>query len=180
MNGGKNSQRSLLLVGDWHGLETRLQRARLTLSPMRMVSHLCGALSKNRPHRLPAVPIGRRSSARHKPQATIFGKPTEGQNATQTHTTGFVPTYEPVRADAVGEGMMAGWQKNHPKHPNGLVLINIEHPVLRSVIEYWQSQHADHYSELIEKDVIAVYGQIAVSKVAHSEHLRRIAADEDD
>jgi hypothetical protein len=100
------------------------------------------------------------------------GSSIEGESAT---VSGGVPTYRPVHADGgVGEGMLAAWQPKDPEYPEGVVLINIDHPILRSVIEHWQSQYADHHAEAIEKDVIAVYGQVAVSKVAHSEHLKGI------
>jgi len=86
---------------------------------------------------------------------------------------GGVPAYEFKREDNFGKGMMAAWQAKHPDHPEGAVLLNIDHPVLRGVIEYWQMQYADHFAESIEQDVLKVYGEVAVSKVAHSEHLKR-------
>ena len=87
---------------------------------------------------------------------------------------GGVPRYRRVGSAEVGEGMIAAWQPYDPEYPEGVVLLNVDHPVLRQVIEHWQSQYADHHAESIEKDVIDVYGQVAVSKVAHSEHLKTI------
>jgi hypothetical protein len=52
------------------------------------------------------------------------------------------------------------------------VLLNVEHPVLTAEIEYWQAQYPDHFADDIREDVIDTYGQIAVAKVAHSEHLK--------
>lgn len=106
-------------------------------------------------------------------KAKIYGQSSANVDAEMAHTTGTVPGYEPRGKDELGN-YLAAWQKNHPQHPEGLVLINVDHPVIRSVVEYWQSQYADHYAADIEKDVITVYGQIAVSKVAHSEHLMSI------
>ena len=37
----------------------------------------------------------------------------------------------------------------------------------------WQSQHAAHLAECVRNDVVDTYGEIAVSKVAHSEYLRQ-------
>lgn len=96
------------------------------------------------------------------------------QAAKKVKVAGGIPRYRTVRAEALGEGMLAAWQPNDPVYPEGAVLLNQEHPVLRTQIEYWQSQFADHYAEAIEKDVIDVYGQIAVAKVAHSEHMKGI------
>ncbi len=104
----------------------------------------------------------------------VFGKEGTSTQGTPAPMNGGLPRYRPVLADNVGPGMLAAWQPNDPEFPEGVVLINIEHPVLQSVIEHWQSQYADHHAEDIAKDVIDVYGQVAVSKVAHSEHLKGI------
>lgn len=87
---------------------------------------------------------------------------------------GDLPIYRAVGADGVGEGMLAAWQAKDPDHAAGVVLLNVEHPVIRSVVEHWQSLYGDIHSEEIERDIIGVYGQVAVSKVAHSEHLKGI------
>ncbi len=91
---------------------------------------------------------------------------------------GGLPSYRTVGADAVGPGILAAWQPKDPDYPEGVVLINVDHPVLISIIEHWQSQYADHHAEEIAKDVIQVYGQVAVSKIAHSEHLKSIIASQ--
>jgi len=70
--------------------------------------------------------------------------------------------------------MLAAWQPNDPEYPEGVVLLNVEHPVIETEIEHWQSQYPDHLAQEIREDVIDVYGQIAVAKVAHSEHLKGI------
>jgi len=87
---------------------------------------------------------------------------------------GGVPTYRPVRAADVDEGMLAAWVPNDPTNPEGVVLINTEHPVIENLIQYWQSKYADQHAEAIANDVVEVYGQIAVAKIAHSEHLKGI------
>lgn len=94
--------------------------------------------------------------------------------AERVKVAGGLPRYRSVRANEVNEGMMAAWQPNDPTALEGVVLINVEHPVLAAEIEFWQSQYADHFAEEIQQDVIDAYGQIAVSKVAHSEHLKGI------
>jgi hypothetical protein len=116
---------------------------------------------------------GRGSLPRAKGMVT-YGAPggsVEGELITES---GALPQYVPVGAAEVGEGMLAAWSPKYPDCPEGAVLINVEHPVMRSVIEHWQSQYSDHHSEDIERDVVEVYGQVAVSKVAHSEHLKGI------
>jgi hypothetical protein len=94
--------------------------------------------------------------------------------AAQTLVAGGLPTFRAVRANEIGEGMLAAWSPNDPLDKAGVVLINIDHPVLAAEIERWQSQFADHLAEEIGKDVVQVYGEMAVAKVAHSEHLKGI------
>ena len=94
--------------------------------------------------------------------------------ASQTKVAGGIPSYRPVTGSEVGDGMLAAWQPHDPMCKEGVVLINVEHDVMREQITYWQSQYPDHYAEEIEREVIDTYGQIAVSKVAHSECLKGI------
>jgi hypothetical protein len=98
------------------------------------------------------------------------------QEGEWTRAPGGLPKYRPVGAGDVSPGMLAAWQPNDVECPEGVVLLNVEHPVLCQVIEHWQAQYADHHAESIRLDVIDVYGQVAVSKVAHSEHLKSILA----
>ncbi len=86
---------------------------------------------------------------------------------------GGVPSYKAVQASDVDEGMLASWSPREPGYPEGAVLLNVEHPVLRAEIEHFQGQYADHLAEDVANEVIKTYGEIVVSKVAHSEHLRR-------
>jgi hypothetical protein len=104
----------------------------------------------------------------------LYGEQGNSVPGAELPTPGGLPSYRVVSSGDIEEGMMAAWQRNDPEFPGGVVLLNIEHPVLRSVIEHWQLQYADHHAESIENDVIDIYGQVAVSKVAHSEHLKGI------
>ena len=97
-----------------------------------------------------------------------------GAPARQVRVAGGIPTYRPERAANLEEGMLAAWVPNDPEHPEGVVLINTEHPVLEGVVQYWQSKYPDQHAEAIANDIVDVYGQIAVAKVAHSEHLKGI------
>lgn len=94
--------------------------------------------------------------------------------AARSRVAGGIPTYKVVRADAVDTGMMAAWAPNDPDHPEGAVLLNIDHPVMEEEIAHWQSQYPDHLADQVADEVIATYGEIAVAKVAHSEHLKSI------
>jgi hypothetical protein len=92
--------------------------------------------------------------------------------AKKVNVAGGIPHFRPVRGDSLTEGMLAAWQRNDHEHAEGVVLINVDHPVLAAEIEYWQSMYPDHLADEIRKDVINTYGEIGVAKVAHSEHLK--------
>jgi hypothetical protein len=94
--------------------------------------------------------------------------------AVKSTVAGGIPTWLSVHKDAVEDGMLAAWAKSHPEYPEGAVLINVDHPVLEEEVAYWQSQYPDHLADDIAKEVIATYGEIAVAKVAHSEHLKSV------
>jgi hypothetical protein len=95
-------------------------------------------------------------------------------SAARVKVGGGIPAYVVVRGDALGEGMLAAWAPNHPDHPEGAVLLNVDHPVLEDEIAHWQAQYPDHLADQIGDEVIATYGEIAVAKVAHSEHMKSI------
>jgi hypothetical protein len=95
-----------------------------------------------------------------------------GDQGSEVLVAGGIPSYRKVRADAVAPGMLAAWHPNDPVHQEGAVLINVDHPVIAAEIEYWQSQYPDIYADDIADDVTDIYGEIAVAKVAHSEHLK--------
>ena len=94
--------------------------------------------------------------------------------AARAQVGGGIPTWVSVRADDLEKGMLAAWAPNHPEHPEGAVLINVDHPVMEEEIAYWQSQYGDHLADQVAEEVIGTYGEIAVAKVAHSEHLKSI------
>lgn len=92
--------------------------------------------------------------------------------AKSASVAGAIPHYRTVGSEDVDAGMLAAWQPNDPEFLEGVVLLNVEHPVLVEQIEFFQAQYPDHYADEIAKNVIAAYGEIAVAKVAHSEHLK--------
>jgi hypothetical protein len=87
---------------------------------------------------------------------------------------GGIPYYRVAKGDEVEPGMLAAWSPHDTDHPEGVVLLNVDHPVIREVVKHWTDQYADHLAEQIERDVIDVYGQNAVAKIAHSEKFRGI------
>lgn len=95
--------------------------------------------------------------------------------AVKTKVAGGIPAYIPVTGDEIeDEGMLASWMPNHPEHLEGAVLIKVDHPVLKDEIEHWQAQYPDHLADQIATEVVAVYGEMAVAKVAHSEYMKSV------
>ncbi|MEU2726733.1 hypothetical protein [Streptomyces griseoviridis] len=84
-----------------------------------------------------------------------------------------LPEYKIVQAEEMDEPeMLAEYLPVSSELPTGLVRINIQHPALAEVIITWQSAYADHLAESVADEIGDVYGQVAVSKIAHSEHYR--------
>jgi hypothetical protein len=110
--------------------------------------------------------------------AKTVGHPGGIVPASSRNVGGAIPDYRTVDSSSVEPGMLAAWSTVDPEYPHGVVLLNVEHPVLISQIQYWQEQYADHLAEEIKTDVIDVYGMIAVAKVAHSAHLTNIIPPE--
>ena len=74
--------------------------------------------------------------------------------------------------------MLARWNPKDPEYPNGVIFINQDHPVLVDVVAEWQGEYADQWAEDIRQDVLKVYGEIAVSKVAHSQQMLEVMTEE--
>jgi hypothetical protein len=93
--------------------------------------------------------------------------------ARRSRLSGRIPSYRPVAGEDLRPGILASWMAHDPDYPEGVVLINMDHPVLQEQIAHWQALYT-HHAEEVAQDVIAVYGEAAVAKVAHSEHLRGV------
>jgi hypothetical protein len=100
------------------------------------------------------------------------GSATGSIAAERVKVGGGIPRYRKVGASDLTPGILAAWAAYDPILKEGAVLLNVEHPVIQTEIEYWQSQYPDHYAEPIAREVTDIYGEIAVAKVAHSEHLK--------
>ena len=59
------------------------------------------------------------------------------------------------------------------------VELNSEAPVLLEAIKYHQDQYADVFAEDVGKAVMAVFGEVAVAKIAHSQRLRGNVTDQE-
>jgi hypothetical protein len=126
------------------------------------------AVHKRRSHGVGGVRVGGGGGG------LVLGAQPGAHEAVQIKVGGGIPNYRAVRADVVSPGILAAWQPHDPIDPEGVVLLNVDHPVIMAQIEHWQAQYPDHYADDIANDVIAVYGEVAVAKVAHSEHLRGV------
>lgn len=106
-----------------------------------------------------------------KPTAPTLGQTKGPKPAKRSTLVGAIPVYRTCREADVPKGIMAVWQPHDPTHPEGVVLINIDHVVITGQIAYWQERFAAHHGETVAEEVIAVYGECAVAMVAHSAHM---------
>jgi hypothetical protein len=63
---------------------------------------------------------------------------------------------------------VAAWERLNASYPNGCVLLNIDHTVIREIVGNWQDKYP-HHEEAGEAFVIAILGELLAAKVAHSE-----------
>lgn len=112
------------------------------------------------------------------PGTLVLGAEAGVAPANRVRVGGGIPTYRIVTEEDVEAGMLAAWQPHAPEHPEGVVLINGDHPVIAGQVRYWTSQYPDHLAPDVEQEVLRVYGQLAVAKVAHSERMRGILPSE--
>lgn len=59
------------------------------------------------------------------------------------------------------------------------VVLNKEAPVLLESIKYHQDQYADIHAEAVQDTVMAVFGEVAVAKIAHSQKLKKLVTEEE-
>ena len=52
--------------------------------------------------------------------------------------------------------------------------LNLDHSVVEPLLLYWRNQYPETIADDIENEVRNIYGEIAVSKIAHSEQLRGV------
>jgi hypothetical protein len=93
-------------------------------------------------------------------------------SAVRKRVGGGIPQYRLVDQSELSPGMLAAWQPNDPIYPEGAVLLNVQHPVLTDQVAHWQRQYPDHLGDQVAEAVLNTYGEIAVAKIAHSEHLK--------
>lgn len=105
---------------------------------------------------------------------TGIGSSSGGTPAVRTQVAGGIPTFRRVPATDLDEGMLAAWQPHDPEHPEGVVLLNVEHPVLEAEVRRWQDEYPPHHADAIKEEVMQVFGELAVAKIAHSERLKSI------
>ncbi|NBD12976.1 hypothetical protein [Corallococcus silvisoli] len=131
---------------------------------------------------LPGTPSGSRRprsetvSARRSPRGPENLGSTPGASAARSaRVGGGLPHCRAVKKEDMDRpGLLAVWQPRDPEYPNGVVLLNVEHPVLTQQIAHHQAQYPDHFAEDVATEVRNVYMEVAIAKIAHSEFFRSI------
>lgn len=93
--------------------------------------------------------------------------------ATDTSAYGGLPDYEIAKKEEFDEPwVLASWETESPANGNkGRVLINRDHPVIKKHVSETQRTFVGNEDE-IAGEVLAVYGELAVAHVAHSEQMK--------
>jgi hypothetical protein len=112
---------------------------------------------------------------------TIIGQPATGDTPAKTTKVALgVPNCRWVTADDINEaGMLAAWESPNTMEPNGCILLDKGHPVIRSQVEYWQTQYPKSVAPQVEEIVLGAYEEVAVAKVAHMHALTGAVISED-
>lgn len=137
------------------------------------------------PGTAPRAPIDSPTPTRRRPRtkkrvvirgrggAVTIGKPDSGATPAKTTSVSLgLPSCRWVGKDDINEdGMMGAWQMPNAGEPNGCVLLDEDHPVIRGQIEYWQNQYPRSVAMRVESIVKEAYEEVAISKVAHMHQL---------
>jgi hypothetical protein len=93
--------------------------------------------------------------------------------AAAVKTRGGVPEYQwTTGADIDEEGKTAvAWCPPNTEHPDGLVQLARDFPVIVEVKRYWSERYPDHLADEVAEAVESVYGEVMVARIAHSESL---------
>jgi hypothetical protein len=88
-----------------------------------------------------------------------------------------IPKYRYANKEEFGkEWFMAQWSPRDPDGP--CVILNADAPTLLEAIEFHQQQYPPVHAEEIADIVKAVYGEVAVAKIAHSQKLAALGVSE--
>jgi len=90
-----------------------------------------------------------------------------------------VPVDVPEYAFCGKEDFEKEWHIAMWDEASNKVWINREAPVLTESIKHHQEHYAEVYSEQVQDTVMQVFGEVAVSKVAHSQKLQKWLSDEE-
>lgn len=101
-------------------------------------------------------------------EQTVGPRDTGSAPAKTTHIAVGLPDYDWVSAEDIADpGMIAAWQPPGGAWPNGCVMLDKDHPVIRGQIEYWQKQYPPAVAKQIEDIVMEAYATVAIAKVSH-------------
>jgi hypothetical protein len=89
-----------------------------------------------------------------------------------------IPNWRPAPVENFkAKWHIALWSPRDPEGPT--VLINTNSPVIENSIKYFQDKYPDAFAAEIAKTVVAVFGEQAVCKIAHSQKLTAHISEEE-
>jgi hypothetical protein len=124
----------------------------------------------------------RRSAKRKRPKRVqiVRFRVTDGTNGQgiEREVAVDVPRYRFAGKDEFDQPMhLATWLPHDPDGPT--VLINEESSIILEMIKHHQEQYPDIYNHEVRSIVLNTYGEVAVCKVAHSQKLAPLIAEQD-
>jgi len=101
-----------------------------------------------------------------------------GIRASKANANGGIPEYRWASEDDFEKGILATWCPNDPDCDSGVVVLNRDHSLIQAEIERFIDDYGSLHSEFVEKTIKNIYGSVAVSQVAHSEHFKAILPED--
>lgn len=126
----------------------------------------------------PEGPRGEVRRKRHQARHVMMALPGGNSEGIERDVPVDIPSYRFVGKEEFDLPFhLAAWTPNDPKGPT--VLLNQESLTLQESIKHHQEQYADIYAEEVAKTVMAVFGELAVCKIAHSQKLAQDVSEQD-
>ncbi len=97
-----------------------------------------------------------------------------GKNIT---AAGGLPHFRWENGEDFQPGILCSWVPNDPTYPEGVVLLNRDHPVIEAEVALFSGDYGPQHADGVKEIVHQAYGEVAVAKIAHSEYLKSLLPD---
>jgi hypothetical protein len=130
------------------------------------------AWRSQRPHRAARRERQAAGASGGRDGSQTVGRDGEGSSARERRAAVGLPKAEWKAGDEFQDGIFAIWNPPSTANPDGLVQLNVDHPVLREEILFWAPQYPTHLEDEVIDVIKTTYATLAVATIAHTEALR--------